>query len=215
MKTSAILNDVETTLKQQGVKSQDRFINRMWLNAELSELVGREPFEWACVHLDPIILCVDGQRAYDLPKNFPDNFIAYGIGHEAKRVVTIDDSTNKVNLNYVSPMEFYLKDLTAEQDGKPSDYTIVSKPDGRRQLILSPPPDDDYTIDGLYIPTDWQLDEESDLPPIPGNSLILKWGILRRYNANYQVFYQQSYSDLLVQSARNRKTQMKPSLTEV
>jgi len=203
MKVARVLNDIEQSMAYRMMPSEFRPSRRLlldWMSNELNELSGRiSNAAVFAVHLEPAIVCTSGTREYNLPKDFPLNFLRKS---GDSFVCMIDDGTNEVNLEYVSPEEFYTMDLIAESNAKPTKYTIVTTQVGRRQLVLSPPPDDDYEIDGLYIP-DWDLADEDSLPPIPGNCMVLKYGVLRRLNRDmHETDYQRAVAELMLEMAR-------------
>lgn len=211
MKVRTILDEVELTLRQRGLKGESRPILLKHLNFDLTELSGKEDWDWAMVHLDPAVALSEGKREYDLAGNFTDNFVRYSGDEGEGFVCLLDDGSNKAPIGYESPMTFFARNLTAESNGRPARYTIVSKPDGSRQILVSPPPDAaaTYTLDGLYIPTDWALKEEDDTPPIPGHSAILKWALLRRYDfQTFGAYYMDAFATLMMRLARNRKAKI-------
>ena len=210
MKVKAILDEVELTLKQRGIKGEPRLILFSHLAFDLNELAGRGDWDWAMVHLDPVIAVAEDVTEYDLPDNFPDNFVRLSGDTGDKYACLLNDEYNDGHLAYQSPAQFYSRNLEAETSGRPSRYTITTKPDGKRLLILSPPPDDSYTytIRGLYVPTDWKITEESDMPPVPGNSAIFKWQLLMRYDPSFQADYGRSYADLCMRKAKGRQARI-------
>lgn len=184
-----------------------------WMSSELNELAGQLPdADWFQVWLEPAISTSEGEREYDLPEDFPANFVRLDNDRWA---CNLDTGTCESNLRYRSLREYYDQNLRAQSNGKPESYTIKTRSDGRRQLVLSPPPDGNsgsgYTIDGLYCPTDWTLSDEDEIPPIPNSLSILKWGVLRRINPELEPKYREAYSSLLLEVARNRKIRLSPN----
>ena len=211
-----ILRDIEFELRDPatGQVRATRPLLLALMSEELRELTGMEAWDWAMVHLDPVVQTVTGTHTYDLPDNFPENFVRYGGDSGESWVCKLDDASNESLLTYKPPTEFYSQNLRALSNGRPESYTIVTSAAGRRQIRLAPPPDangtSNYTIDGLYIPTDWTLDEESQIPPIPGNSAILKHAVLRRLDTKFETSYQTSYSILMMRAAQQRRAQFTP-----
>lgn len=218
MKVELLLDDVEQ-LTQDGLTRTVPVARPMllsWLSAELNELTGREEWDWAMRHLDPLVSTTTARRTYQLPENFPDNFVRHAGDRGEKWCCKLDNGSNEVPLAYESPVQFYSTNLRAESNGTPSKYTVVSAATGGRQIVLSPPPDANgstgfYTIDGLYIPTDWGLHDEDDLPPMPGNSMVLKYAVLRRLDRQtYEPMYREALALLALRSARQRGAQFVP-----
>uniref|UniRef100_A0A6M3L2M7 Uncharacterized protein n=1 Tax=viral metagenome TaxID=1070528 RepID=A0A6M3L2M7_9ZZZZ len=212
MKVQHILDEIEISLNELGRSAVDRGLLLRHMSFDLSELVNNGEWDWSMVHLDPILSLVESQRDYTLPDDFPDNFVRGAGDRGDKFCCKLDNETNETLLDYLVPSQFYSKDLLAETDGTPRYYTISAVTGGRRRLSLSPPPDDaaTYTIDGLYIPQNYELDYEDDLPPMP-NPTILKYTILRRYAPSvYDVPYQQALAAMHMAQARNRRGQLIP-----
>jgi hypothetical protein len=190
---------------------KDRAKLLKFLSAELNYLTGKAEWDWAMVRLDPIISAIVGQREYNLPNNFGLNFVRYGGAAGQEWCCLLDDGTNESILHYISPAQFFSKDLRGEANGRPQRFTILSTPNGQRQLHLSPAPDSaTFTIDGLYIPTDWKIEERSQLPPIPGNSEVLKLGVMRRLDPNREPAYSFAVNLLMLREAQGRRSQLVP-----
>lgn len=216
MKVRKILDDIEQTPAYQLMPKEVRPDRRMllqWMSSELNDLSSKTPnFDFWLVQLEPAIRTQSGKRDYDLPDDFPFNFVRLSTD---KWACNIDDGYNETNLPYVPLKDFYDLNLTAESNGKPSCYTIKTKPDGRRLLVLSPPPDTNnstytyYEIDGLYCKNDWDLKDEDILPPIPGQFAILKYAVLRRISTDFEQKYIEAYAVLMNEMARSRDLQIK------
>jgi len=206
-----VLDDIELTLHEYGVVPPERLILLKWLSNELNELTSEVESELFYTYLDPIISTIEGQRSYDLPSNFPENFAKNKADTWA---ITISDGNTDVPLTYKRPQEFYSMNLVGESNSKPTTYTIISSSSGSRALLLSPPPDStSYEISGLYKPTDWGLKYESALPPLPLNNQVLKYAVLARKLPN--VFEQKKLTAkaaLIYGNARGRKTVFSPKI---
>ena len=219
------LDEIEQAAKLAKAEMPTRRILLDWMSAELGELSFKIQADYFYVHLDPVLSLTTGQRAYKLPENFPDNFVRHAgerfyaplnLGGD-KWCCKLDDGTSEALLSYESPSQFFSKNLRAESNNRPSVYTILSTPVGKRQLLVSPPPDANgtagYTIDGLYLPTDWKLSEYSSTPPLPANSAVLKYAVLRRLAPQiYEAKYAEARADVILKAAQNRVAQFVPVL---
>lgn len=149
---------------------------------EVQKLTSEFPWDWAAVYLDPIIITQVGKRNYQLPENFGMNFARGSDQGGNDFTVTLNDGSNESTLEYREPGRFYARNLTAESNSRPTVYTIGNNIAGRREVLLAPPPDTNsdsqYTLNGLYVPTDWTFDNQDILYPVPGNSAILEHRIL-------------------------------------
>lgn len=195
----------------------DRFTLLEWMSSELNTLSSKLP-DGDCfyIYLTPMIETVESTRTYDLPDEFPMNFAKLTPGDD-DFCCMLNDGTNDTPLHYKSPAQFYGKNLDAESNSTPSEYTIVTQsPRGNRAIVLSPPPDSnsaaDYTIGGLYHPTNWKLTEESALPPLPNNCAILKWGVLKTLNPNLESNYKEEMAYLILRLAQQRRSVMYPHM---
>lgn len=200
------IDEIEWEGAQMSLEVPDRRVLLRWVSTELAVLSGKLDSDIFTMHLDPAIITRTGTRYYDLPDNFGLNFCRNGDNW----VCRLNNGSNELQLDYVSNTEFFNSDLEGESNGTPSKYTVLSKPNGRKQIALSPPPDSNsdshYTIDGLYIPTDWKLRDEDTVPPLPANSPILKYAVLRRLNRNYDADYREALVDLKRHIAQNRNS---------
>lgn len=216
MNTQELLDDIEDELKDAGVKYKgDRWDLLNALSSELNKLSGELDADCFYVHLNPAVTTVAGTRYYDLPANFGTNFVNAGGDSGDKWCCLYDDGTSETPISFYSNARFFSRSLRSESNGTPSAYTIVSSPNGVKQIALSPPPDTSGdTIDGLYKPTDWDLTTMDTLPPIPGNSQILKYAVLYRIapgNQKWATEYQNERNKLLMEIAKTRKTRFVPS----
>jgi len=211
MLVKQLLDDIELTLHEQGIAPPERLILLNWLSNELNELTSKVESELFYVYLDPIISTIEGQRAYDLPVNFPENFVKNKADSWA---VTISDTNTDVPLSYVPPQEFYSMNLVGESNAKPTKYSVMSSANGQRKLLLSPPPDDTgFTISGLYKPTDWSIDYDTALPPLPLNNQVLKYAVLARKLPNtFEQKKLDAMNYLIYGNARGRKVMFSPKI---
>jgi len=227
MKVSALLDSVELTCKNVlGKQAPNRFEMLKWMSEDLNQLTSKCPADWFLVHLDPAVMTKEGVRDYDLPHNFPDNFVRhagqrffqYLVWGGDKWCCLLDDGTNSMQINYEAPMQFYSRNLRGESNSRPIVYTITSQLSGDKRLSLSPPPDANgtvgyYTVNGLYLPTDWHLTYETDLPPIPENCVILSYYLLARLAPNvYEAKAADAYESMMFNAASNRVAQFVPVL---
>ena len=214
MKTREWLDDVEDELIIAGVKVKwEKYDLLNWASAELNRISGEFDADCFNVHLDPIIDTVEGTRYYNLPANFGLNFSPYGGPDGEGYCCMFNDGDNETQLEYVANAQFFTLNLAGESDGSPTKYTILSTPSGGKQIGLSPPPDDSYEIDGLYKPTDWDLTMMDSIPPLPGNSAILKYAVLRRMDRNkWNQDYVTAYASLAMQIANDKKGRFNPYL---
>jgi hypothetical protein len=190
---------------------------------EVRKLSGDFQWDWAATQLSPIIRTQTNKRRYLLPNSFGLNFAR---GAEDKGgetfTVTLSDGSNEVSLTYEEPSRFFARNLEAESDATPSVYTIETIPSGRRRIVLSPPPDSNssshYTINGLFVPTDWYFEHHDFMFPIPGNSDVLDHRILARVfedrdDNRFQIHNREagrSVGRLLLSQARGRRTRISP-----
>ena len=213
MTIQEFLDDIEDEMMVSGVKvTWDRFTLLAWASAELNKI--SHEFEADCfhVHLNPAISTVSGTRNYDLPANFGLNFAKSAGEGGDDYCCLLDDGTSESVLAYVPTVKFYSQNLRGESSGRPTKYTIVSTPTGEKQIALSPPPSTTYEIDGLYVPTDWDLDTMDSVPPLPANSAILKYAVLRRVGDRWEGDYQMARANLAMEFAKSRKPRFMPNL---
>lgn len=208
------LDDIEQTASQQGLVCPDRITVLKWMSREVTELTGRQEWSWAMIHLDPIVKTEADKYDYDLPSNFGLNFVRHAGDDGIKWCVKISDGVSASLLDYKSPPQFWGQDVANASSSRPSCYTIMATLDGRKQVWVYPKPDDApdqgyYTLDGLFIPTDWKLTELRGLPVIVASSPILKYAVLRRLAPQvYQPFYMDALNQLTLQEAQSHDTRM-------
>ncbi len=196
------------------------------LSVECQYLSGEFQWDWAARYLPKIIQTYTGKRAYLLPDDFGLNF-ARGSDRSGKIfTITLDDGSNESPLEFEDQARLHTRDLTAESNGKPARYAIRTRSTGQRELVLSPPPDSNssshYTINGMYVPTDWTFDNQDTLLPVPDNSSVLEHRILARVyegledddRANrHEVKASRAQSALSVAQARSKSYQLRPKLS--
>lgn len=220
MLTKELLDDVERTLTdpRTGLAPFDRGTLLRAANAELNRLTALGDWDWALIYL-PVVNIYIGRAYYQLPDNFGFNFAKRGKAYLCKTIT----GTTEVVLTYQPPREFFARtDLSVTTTGPPADYTVMTLPSGTRQIHLMPIPSAVYTLSGLYTPTDWKLQEESQLPPIPGNAEVLKdamlvWAFetLGSQRLGFHVArYAESRLALGVKEAENRRMQFSPRMKE-
>ena len=222
MNAGQYLDLVEQTIQDPITRRTcpDRRILLNWLSRELQILSGREQWEFFQVRVAPLISTSTGKRNYPLPANFGSNFVLRRQGKDERYLCKLNNGTNESWLNYKSAADFYARDMESEDNGIPMDYTLTVTRGGRRELVLGPPPDANgttgYTVGGVYVPTDWDLDEEDEVPPLPANSEYLEHRLLARIykgrNADAFTLYSglaaSDLQQIYMESSRNRQVQM-------
>lgn len=213
MNTQEWLDDIEDELRIAGVKvTWDRFTLLQWASIELNRLSGAYESDCFLVHLDPVVSTVSGTRFYDLPENFGLNFSRNAGDYGDKYCCKIDDGSSELVIEYVAAAQFYSMNLRAENKGKPSKYTIISASNGRKQIGLSPIPDAAYEIDGLYKPTNWNLQTMDSLPPLPGNSAVLKYAVLHRMGDKWDQDLAMEQARLMMEFSKSSSGRLTPNL---
>lgn len=218
MRVSQFLDDLEQSpaylMMPPNLRPDRRGLLRL-MSAELNELSAKLPdTDFFQTWMEPAIRTRTGDREYDLPDDFPDNFVRLD---RERWACNLDDGSAESNLQYRQLTAYYDQNLRGQTNGRPQFYSIVLRPDGRRQLLVSPPPDANgsvgyYEIDGLYCPTDWILSDEDQLPPLPANHSVLRWGVSRRLSADLEPRFQEAYAVLITQVTRNRNVGIAPKL---
>ena len=217
MNVSEMLDDIEQVIAADGYAAKNRWLLLAWMSAELSELSGKADWDWNLAYLDPAVMTITGVSHYMLPANFGSNFSRYASDDGGDYACKLDDNSSQGILKYESPKQFFSHDFTSVSNGRPSSYSVMSTDSGRKEIWIYPPPDANgsvgyYLISGLYPQTDWHLDEMGGLPAIPGNSAVLKYGVLRRLNRTiYGPLYEEALSRLLVSEAQNKRAQLVPA----
>jgi hypothetical protein len=215
MLVNEIVDDIEMILESAGPPMPDRRKIVKLMSFELAEIIGKGTWNWALQHFNPAIATQAGIRNYQLPINFPDNFVR-GAGNLADGFACmLDNGTNEEQLTYVAPELYFTRNLRGTSNGKPADYTIIGGANGGREIFLYPAPDTNssthYTVDGLYQPTDWTLVDGDNRPLVTGNSPILKYAVLRRFNGDFEAKYQEALGFLRYEQAKSSKGQIRPA----
>lgn len=210
------MDEVEQIAQMRGLKVPDRAVMLSWLSLDLAELTSRAQFDWSYRHLDPAVRTVTGTRSCALPKDFGENFARSAGDQGDKWCCLLDDGTNETLIDYVSPVQFRSNNLRGTTNGRPTEYTVMTVPNGVRELWLYPTPDANgsvgyYEVDGLYQPTEWTITDRDGLPMIPGNNPALRYALLRRIDpATYEGKYADAVIDLMYHAALNRRNQFVP-----
>ena len=221
MRVREILSTVEQQVQDRLTRKipVDHFVLLDWLGHEINAISGMGEFDFLLRRLDPMILTSLGRREYTLPEDFPENFARGGDDLDSDFMCKLNTGSAESFLTYKEPAQFFSRTIEDEAVGKPADYTILTRDDGARILYLGPPPDSNsdanYTINGLYQPTSWTLNDEDQVPPIPGNAAILRYALLRRIqpeNGMWAQEYERQRGALLLRAARSRISQMVPHL---
>lgn len=185
MTVEKLLDQIERRLTNRVTHnaSVNRYELRELLNETLSELASMEQWEFLKKHL-LLAQTEEGVRNYDLPEDFPTNFLQSFDPPDTDVInysVLLDDGSTASALTYETVDQFYLRDLSAESNSRPSHYTIISAPSGTRQIALGPPPDStSYTISGTYIPNEYNMNNRDSLPLMPSSHEVLRYGVLRQ-----------------------------------
>lgn len=196
------------------------------LSVECQYLSGETQFDWAARYLPKIIQTYTGKRAYLLPEDFGLNFARGAERSGANFSITVNDGSNESPLQFEDQAKFHTRNLTAESNGSPSRYTIRTRNTGQRELVISPPADSNsdahYTINGLYVPTDWTFENQDMLLPIPENISVLEHRILARVfgqlederrSIKHEVKALEGRTMLRLNQAKSKTHQMRPMLS--
>jgi hypothetical protein len=220
MKVSQFLDDIEQSpayvMMPPNLRPDRRGLMRI-MSAELNELSAKLPdADFFQVWMIPGISTTEGECYYDLPDNFPGNFTRIDRERWACNILV---GTQERILTYKPIVNAYVEGVTgySAANACPQWYTISLRPDGRRQLIIYPPPDTNppvghYIIGGLYTPTDWIIRNEDEILPLPSNHSVLRWAVARRFSADLEPKFQEAYGVLLMEVSRNRKMSIGPKL---
>ncbi len=154
------------------------------LSDEVAILSQESDWDWAGSALRPALRTKTGERTYALPPDFGFNFVRGGDQGGELFTVTLDNTTSETPLSFLSTARFYSRDLVGEGNGTPTSYTITTEHvSGRRQIVLSPPPDANgsvghYNVNGLYVPSSWKFEDTDYVIPVPGSSNLLHHRVL-------------------------------------
>lgn len=173
----------------------------------------KETWYWNVRHVDPLITTYTSQRWYDLPNDFPDNFLP-AADNGRNYMVKLSDGSSEDFLTYNSPEKFLGLDFDSTSTGRPSEYTILSG-DGAKKLGLHLLPDSNssshYTIRGAYRADFSRATLDSWIPPEPAEYILYQTLMLLRPE---NPFWQQAMLDarvtLYVNEARLRNTILAP-----
>ncbi len=223
MKASAHLDLIEQEVQDPETRASlpDRRILLKWFSRELSRLSSFEEWDFLAVRQAPLLTTTTGKANYRLPDEFPTNFVqSYDDFTGEKRFLCkISNGTNENFLEYSSPALFFTRDMEAETNGVPSEYTIMTTSGGSKEIWLSPPPNATArTVNGVYIPTNWDVDDEDEVPALPGNNRYLENSLLARLHrrtapnlsAAFAADAAQDLNALYMSVARNRAAVMRP-----
>jgi hypothetical protein len=215
MTIQEMLDDIEDKCRIYGIKQTwDRFDLLAWASGELNRLSGRIDHDVFYVNVDPIIYTVANNRTYDLPANFGVNFAPNATDTGGGFCCLIDNGTSRSPLTFQSATIFFSQDLNSGNASIPSTYTIVTGPGGRKQIWLSPKPDDAYEVSGLYKPTDWALTTMNDDSPVPANAAVIEYAVLKSINPKiWTADYLDALNSFYMELARGRKAKFVPDLS--
>lgn len=192
----------------------DDLTQKVYLSQVFRELAEKHPFSFLTVRLDPALTTVENQRNYSLPSDFPDNFLRHAGDRGEKHLCKLDKGTSESLLDYETPVTYFSRDQSAETAGEPVAYTIMALPSGNKEIWLAPKPDDNadsnYTISGLYIPTEWKVEDDNDLPLIPSTSVLI-YGLLKLIQPGNKLWedkHQLALNDLVLREARNHSSRL-------
>ncbi len=228
MQGKQLIDKIEQIARVRGVETPDRWTLLSWIADDLEEIISSRDWNWAKRWLDPIVNTAVGTREYPLPDDFGVNFCIYrdsadsggGVVVDATSIPTsryavhIYDGTSQYDLIYRPPDEFYSQKLKAESNALPRYYTIMRNAAGP-YISLSPPPDlTTYTVLGLYKPATWNLNEMSEIPPMPHDHILI-YGALKLLpglQGEFGAQYDSAFKTLCMEDAREHKVQIRPRL---
>ena len=121
----------------------DRMVVQSMLEQSLQHLASSEEFDFLKRSLEPLLQTEPSVREYALPADFPVNFTKFTDPDtgEVEWACKLDDATSAYTLRYEAPEVFYRRDLSAESDARPTNYTVSARTNGSKQIVLAPPPD--------------------------------------------------------------------------
>lgn len=207
-----LLNSIEWHCQMRHVRPPDRVRLRVLMADQFREITGKGDFSWAKMKFSTSITTTEGTRYYLLPHNFSHNFeVDPSTGVPCCK---LHDGVGEKEIKYISPEEYWGKNLDGQANGIPTEYTVMHQADGTKLLYLSPPPDDnggsDYTIDGIYIPSYLDFDDDGDYVPLPGDVNVLVYAVVRFLIPDYEPQYQTALANTMLREARLRKAQIRP-----
>lgn len=121
-----------------------------WINWVIQDICSRAdfPFKNTYTTFDTIV------SDYD--------YLFSSIATDIEKVSSVLDTTNDIQLEYITPEEFDTVTLSATDNSKPYYWTVTDT-----ELKLHPTPDGIYTIKVNYIKTINDLLNSTDIPVIP------------------------------------------------
>lgn len=206
MKVKDVLNLVEILLqKESSQNTPDRTKLLQLLQLALGSL--NDQFNTFIRKLDPIVLTQDEVREYSLPEDFGENFVRRGNRYLCK----CKDTYSEWDLKFEPVEDFYDRDFVSETSSRPHSYTILTGFDGRRKLVISPKPDGEYTVYGLYRPRWTEVTEESEIPLAqPGFLVFYLASLIDQGNPRWLLEAQGEKRWLYVNAAREKDLHAAP-----
>ena len=222
MKVGYILDQVEQRLRDPVTRASPVKRPRLLevLEAELNSIIQANNFPNLARHAAPIVRATPGRKQYDLPSDFPENFVreADSPGSGSYSCFLVDSSDNQSTLTYLTPGRFFAKHDPDEADSEPSDYTILILEDGGRSIVLGPTPSAACQVHGVYKPDYWEVQEEDSLTIVPNSLALLTAAVLRIVDPRRIELHTASYRDALRQAvmlgAQGSPTQIFPSVPQ-
>jgi len=180
----------------------DRLTVQSMLEQSLQLLASQEEFDFLKRSLEPLLQTEPGVREYALPSDFSTNFTKFvdpDTG-EPEWACKLDDGSSAYALLFEAPEVFYRRDLSAESNARPTNYTITASGDGSKKIVLAPPPDTtSYTVSGTYVPAFFSLDRDS-IPVAPAQ--VLKYDVLRSFGSRWDEKFNEAMAALYYTQAK-------------
>ncbi len=182
----------------------DRMVVQSMLEQSLQLLASQEEFDFLKRSLEPLLQTEPGVREYALPVDFGTNFLKFvdpDTGEDSW-ACKIDDGSSAYALHYEAPEVFYRRDLSAESDASPTNYTVETGGDGIKYIVLAPPPNTtSFTVSGTYIPASFKMDKDS-IPAAPAQAM--KYDVMRSFGSRWDEKYNQAMANLYYTQAKVR-----------
>lgn len=195
------------------MKSPETYDVLLEIRDVVRQLRNSEEWSFFVRHVDPIVKTDTGKRTYDLPDDFPSNFIRGAEDDGSRYLCILSDGSSETFLDYKTPESFYSADFESATNQKPESYTITYDSDGKPQLSLDPPPNSNssshYTIRGAYRPTYENITLDSWVPTQAEDFIV--WSacnVLQPQRWNMEL--QASRNALYLTEARSRQSQLVP-----